>query len=199
MSTQLQTGPHETLATQTCLGQHRYRPSETTVWFLTVPLSAVVRARCKWSESVTQLCVHKRFHSPHIKIINLHCAKYRTRVDAYMALYDASIHKGNEHPGSIKLAGNQFSTRHTQNHVLREQSAYWNNRINFKGDRRRNERHHSAHCVKSLNAILIFTVRKRNEVIRTRRDCIMRSSKICIPHQTLCWKSNQKWNGRDRT
>ena len=147
MSTQLQTGPHEILPTQIRLGQHRYRPSEITVWFLAVPLSAVVRARCKWSESVTQLCVSKRFHSPHIKIITLHGAKYRTGADAYMALYDASIHKGNEHQGSIKLAGNQFSIWHAQNHVLREQSAYWNNWINFKGDGRINKRHHSAHCV----------------------------------------------------
>jgi hypothetical protein len=35
-----------------------------------------------------------------------------------MRLYDASIHKGNEHQGSIKLAGNQFSIRHTQNHYF---------------------------------------------------------------------------------
>jgi hypothetical protein len=80
--------------------------------------------RRKCSDSVTQLCAHGRFHSPHIEIINLHCAKNRAHVDAYMALYDARIHKGIEHQGSIILSGNQFRIRHTQNHVLREQSAY---------------------------------------------------------------------------
>lgn len=185
MSTQLQTGPHETL-------QHKYVWASTdivqakSVWFLTVPLSTVVRAKCKWSECVT-LCVHNRFHSPHIKIINLHCAKYRTRADAYTALYDASIHKGNEHQGSIKLAGNPFSIRHTQNHVLREQSAHWNNWINFKGDGRINKRHHSAHCVTVWMRSSYLQYVKRDEIIGTRWDCIKRSSMICIPHQTLFW------------
>lgn len=122
-STQLQTGPYETLQHKYVWTSREFAQAKSQFNF-TVPLSAVVRVRCKCSESVTQLCVQRRFHSPHIKIINMHCARYRTHADAYMALYDASIHKGNEHRGSIKLPGNRFCIRHTQNHVLREQSAY---------------------------------------------------------------------------